>query len=369
MILYQSLSSFYRGKKIFLTGHTGFKGSWLCVLLKMLGCHLTGYALPPFNLRGSMFETLHLNAYIDRHIIGDIRDPQFLKTSLHDVNPDIVIHMASQPLVLPSYENPLETYEINIMGLCYLLEALRDLKAARVFLNVTSDKCYKNDETKKDFSENDPLGGKDPYSSSKACAEIITSSYRQSFFPEARCKILTARAGNVIGGGDFSPYRLIPDLFESIANNKDISLRNPEATRPWQHVLESLSGYLILIRAAYENHPLSSPSYNFGPDHIFETGSTVRKIAEMFIKKFGDSSSKILVENFTFHQEAKYLHLSNALSKKDLHWEPRFSEEQAIGLTVEWYQYYQKRNEQEIFHYTQSQIESYFSFSQEAAHE
>ena len=242
--------NFWKNKKVLITGHTGFKGSWLSIWLKLMGANLTGYSLLP-TTKLSLFEVAKVKVGM-KSVIGDIRDIKSLSKLINKIKPEIIIHLAAQPLVRYSYKKPIETYETNIMGTINLLEACKKVKSVKVFLNVTSDKCYENKKIKnKKYLETDPMGGDDPYSSSKACSELVSKAYRSSFFKNNDIALATARAGNIIGGGDWSLDRLVPDIFRSMNNRKNILIRNPKSIRPWQHVLEALSGYIILVQNLY----------------------------------------------------------------------------------------------------------------------
>jgi CDP-glucose 4,6-dehydratase len=328
---------FWHGKRVFITGHTGFKGTWLCLWLEQLSAIVTGYALEP-HTSPSLFELCKENGTITS-IIGDVRDRNKLELEMVKANPDIVIHMAAQPLVRESYRFPVETYEINLMGTVHTLEALRKCTNVKAFINVTTDKCYENKEWIWGYRENEQLGGYDPYSNSKACSELITSSYRNSFFnPDEYDKhgvgIATARAGNVIGGGDWAEDRLIPDFIRAISKKEKIRIRNPNAIRPWQHVLEPLSGYLMLAQRLYEFGPEYSESWNFGPE---ESGcKSVKWIVENFCEQWGVGASYQLELLDTLH-EAAYLKLDCSKAKHHLGWYPRWSTETAIAQIVKWH--------------------------------
>ena len=250
---------------MFLTGHTGFKGSWLSLWLHNMGAQVTGYSLPA-PTSPSLFELGHLENILIKSIIGDVSDFKFLREAMHASKPDIIIHMAAQPLVRKSYEDPIETYRTNVMGTVNIMEAARNCDSVRVILNVTTDKCYENQEWHWGYRETEPLGGHDPYSSSKACSELITATYRKSFLESLDIRVATARAGNVIGGGDWALDRLIPDMVRSVISGDQIHIRNPNAIRPWQHVLEPLSGYLLLCQRLFDHDGGKfAEAWNFGP--------------------------------------------------------------------------------------------------------
>jgi CDP-glucose 4,6-dehydratase len=255
---------FWKGKRVFLTGHTGFKGSWLSLWLTSLGAEVKGYALHPPTLP-ALFNEAKIESIIASEI-GDIRDQDKLHKSMTTFNPDILLHMAAQPLVRYSYDNPIETYEVNVIGTAKVLEVARSCSNLKAIVNITTDKCYENDSRKEGYIETDSMGGYDPYSSSKGCAELVTSAYKCSFLQEQGIGIASVRAGNVIGGGDWAHDRLIPDILRSFEKNESVIIRNPKATRPWQHVLEPLSGYLILLEKLYKNQGKYAEGWNFGPN-------------------------------------------------------------------------------------------------------
>lgn len=324
----------YQGKTVWLSGHTGFKGAWLAQWLVQLGARIHGYALPPATTP-SVFEQLGLGGKVE-HEIGDVRDADAVKKSLLRVQPDFVFHLAAQALVRCSYEHPLETYATNVMGTAHVLEALRSLEKSCAVVIVTTDKCYENREQDYAYAEEDHLGGHDPYSSSKGAAEIVISAYRRSFFGHSPVRIASARAGNVIGGGDWAPDRIVPDCIRALQRGAAIPVRNPHATRPWQHVLEPLSGYLWLAAQLYQpstiNHQLAS-AFNFGPDKEANrnVGELVREVLNSWPGRWEDKS------NPNAPHEAKLLMLSTAKAKKILHWQPAWTFETAVASTVDWY--------------------------------
>jgi len=322
---------FYKNKKVFVTGHTGFKGSWLCRILLMSGADVTGYALLP-ETHPSLFELLKIKKDI-RSIIGDVRNYDALFKSMKSVKPEIVFHLAAQPIVRESYKRPLYTYETNVIGTVHLLETCRYLPSVKSIINVTTDKVYENREKDRAFKENEKLCGYDPYSNSKSCSDIITYSYRNSFFCEKDSPALsTARAGNVIGGGDFAADRIIPDCVRAVQKNKPIVIRNPEATRPYQHVLDCLSGYLLLAQKQYSNKNIQG-SYNFGPEkRDFVNNETLVK---MFCDRWGEGVTSIHKRDKGPH-EAKFLKLDISKAKNELKWKPLLNVKQAVNLTVEW---------------------------------
>mgnify|MGYP006411638807 FL=1 len=281
--------AFWQGKCVFLTGHTGFKGGWLSLWLVSLGAKVKGYALNPIT-SPSLFNEAKVSSIIDSQI-GDIRDQSTLHESMTTFNPDILIHMAAQPLVRYSYDEPIETYEVNVIGTAKVLEVARSCTNLKAIVNITTDKCYENDGRSEAYKEDDPMGGYDPYSSSKGCAELVTSSYRCSFLQDKGMGLASVRAGNVIGGGDWADDRLIPDILRSFEKNKPVVIRNPKATRPWQHVLEPLSGYLILAEKLYKNQKEYSEGWNFGPNE--QDVKPVDWILDKMILKWPGSSWKL----------------------------------------------------------------------------
>ena len=303
---------FWLGKRVFLTGHTGFKGSWLALWLTHLGSSVKGYALEP-PTSPSLFKEAKVDNLIDSHI-GDIRNQELLHESMFNFNPDILIHMAAQPLVRYSYSEPVETYEVNVIGTAIVLEIARSCSNLKAIINVTSDKCYENEELNKSYKEDDPMGGYDPYSSSKGCAELVTSAYRRSFLKTQNKGLASVRAGNVIGGGDWANDRLIPDILRSFDTNEPIRVRNPDATRPWQHVLEPLSGYLTLANKLYDNFEDFAEGWNFGPEE--NDVQSVKWILDKMTAKWPNSSWKI--DNNINPYEAGFLKLDISKSKEKL---------------------------------------------------
>lgn len=340
---------FWKNKRVFLTGHTGFKGSWMCLVLHALGAQITGYALAP-QTKPNLFELCSLESVLHKHICADIRKKEDITKAVMEARPEIVIHMAAQPLVGMSYLDPLTTYETNVMGTVHVLEAVRRAALAQVpirtVINVTTDKCYENKEWPWGYREVDTLGGHDPYSNSKACSELVTASYRQSFFQSdasgGKLGIATARAGNVIGGGDWTFGRLIPDLIQSLLNKDKVVLRNPQAIRPWQHVLESVCGYLLLAEKLWEDPRRYSSSWNFGPDP--GDAKTVEWITARMCEKWGAQASYQITSDSPFH-EATYLKLDCAKAITQLGWHPRWSLEQALDAIMEWTRAYQQKKD------------------------
>ncbi len=345
--------SFFKNKKVLLTGHTGFKGSWMAFVLHQLGAHVYGYSLDN-EYPNSIFEELELHK-ICKHKIGDIRHYEELKKYVWEVQPDVIFHLAAQSLVRKSYLKPLLTFEVNIQGTANVLECLKVINGKCMVICITSDKVYENPEHNIPFVENDKLGGYDPYSSSKAAAELVIASYRNSFyhpdkFEQHQKSIASVRAGNVIGGGDRCADRLIPDLIKSIEQNETLTLRNPQAVRPWQHVLEPAVGYLILAEKMYHNPQKFAQAFNFGPNE--SDAITVEEIVKMGIEKIGRGNYKI--ENNTDKpHEANYLRLNTDKVKHALGWKPVYSISEAVQKTMEWYASSDKR---EITH---SQVAEY----------
>lgn len=349
--------NFWQGKKVFITGHTGFKGSWLSLWLQNLQAQITGYALAP-HTQPNLFELAAVADNMD-HIIGDINDYQSLQQALQATQPEIVFHLAAQALVQHSYQNPIETYATNVMGTVHLLEAVRHCKSVKVVVIITSDKCYENKEWEWSYRENEPMGGYDPYSNSKGCAELVTASYRNSFFnPKdfaAHGKaIASVRAGNVIGGGDWSANRLIPDIMNAFVKNEAVIIRNPDAIRPWQHVLEPLSGYLLLAEKLWQTPTEYVEGWNFGP---YESDvKPVHWIVDHLAQRWGNNTQWKLDQNQHPH-EAKYLKLDISKAKQKLGWSPQLNLEQALNYITAWYKAWQLK--QDLRHITLSQIQDY----------
>ena len=322
--------NFYKGKKVFVTGHTGFKGSWLCKILTNAGAIVTGYSLKP-TTNPSLFDIAGISKDINS-VIGDIRDYKALKTAFDDAQPEIVLHLAAQPIVRDSYKDPAYTYETNVMGTVNILECVRNSTCVRSFLNVTTDKVCLNREWQWGYRENEELDGFDPYSNSKSCSELVTASYKRSFFADKKVAISTARAGNVIGGGDFANDRIIPDCVRAALEGRDIVVRNPFSTRPYQHVLEPLYAYLMIAAKQYEDSSFAG-SYNVGPDDCdcFQTGALV----DLFVKHWGDNIKWVNCYDGGPH-EANFLKLDCSKLKSTFDWSPRWNLDKAIEKTVEW---------------------------------
>ena len=327
-------AAFWHSKKVFLTGHTGFKGSWLSLWLQSMGAQVQGYALGP-PTEPSLFVEANVHKNMDSQI-GDIRDLEKIKKSMQSFNPDLLIHMAAQPLVRLSYSEPIETYTTNVIGTVNVLEAARSCSKLKVIISVTTDKCYENKEWVWGYREDEPMGGHDPYSSSKGCAELVTSAYKKSFFnTDDTASIASARAGNVIGGGDWAEDRLIPDILKAFEKSKPVIVRNPLSTRPWQHVLEPLSGYLVLAQKLYEKGDEFAEAWNFGPKD--EGCKPVNWILDKMVKKWGDGASWELDKNSNPH-EAGYLKLDCSKASARLNWRPNWKLESTLKLIIDWHQ-------------------------------
>ncbi len=323
--------SFWRNKRVLLTGHTGFKGSWLALWLQSMGVDLQGYSLsPPTN--PNLFERAQVTTNM-RSEIGDIRDYEVLHKAVMNFRPEIVIHMAAQPLVRHSYKNPIETYATNVMGVVHLLEAVRKAGTVKAVVNVTTDKCYENNEWVWGYRENEPMGGSDPYSSSKGCSELVTSAYRQSFFLAEGIGLASARAGNVIGGGDWAEDRLVPDILRAFENNQPVIIRNPKSIRPWQHVLEPLSGYLILAQKLWSDPLTYAGGWNFGPRD--DDVQSVEWIVENLATLLGNEAKWEIDAGFNPH-EASYLKLDISKALSLLAWKPKWSLGVALEKIVQW---------------------------------
>jgi len=323
--------SFWQGKRVFVTGHTGFKGSWLSLWLNSLGAVVKGYALNP-PTQPSLYEVSKIDRIIDSEI-GDIRDLAQLSASMSNFSPDIVLHLAAQPLVRLSYQQPVETYSTNVMGTVHVLESARQCPNLKAIVNITTDKCYENKEWVWGYREDEPMGGYDPYSSSKGCAELVTSAYRRSFLVEQGIGLASARAGNVIGGGDWADDRLIPDILSAFEKDQPVVIRNPASTRPWQHVLEPLSGYLVLAQALYDNPTDYAEGWNFGPKD--DDAQPVSWILDKMTQQWQGASWQ-LDTNVQPH-EAGYLKLDISKAKARLHWQPTWSLEITLNKTIQWH--------------------------------
>ena len=326
------LREWYRAKRVFVTGHTGFKGSWLAAWLRDAGATVTGYALPPTDTP-NLFEAARIADGITS-IVGDIRESRAMEAALRSASPEIVFHLAAQSLVRRSYREPVETYDTNVMGTVRLLDAARRLPTLRAVVVVTSDKCYENQGLDRGYAENDPMGGHDPYSSSKGCAELVTSALRRSFFGGSTAAVASARAGNVIGGGDWAEDRLIPDIARAAAAGQPVLVRNPEAVRPWQFVLEPLRGYLMLGRALVDCGDAYAEAWNFGPHDA--DAVAVRELVQRIRDRWNRVAVQFPTEPSGPH-EASYLTLDCAKARSRLAWEPVLNLNDAVEMTFEWY--------------------------------
>jgi len=352
---------FWRGKRVFITGHTGFKGSWLSLWLQQMGADAVGYALaPPTN--PSLFEVARVGEGM-HSIIADIRDLPTLSAVIAEHRPEVVFHMAAQPLVRLSYERPVETYATNVMGTVHVLEAIRQTGCARAVVNITTDKCYENREWVWGYRENEPMGGYDPYSNSKGCAELVTAAYRAAFFnPAEHAKhgvaLATARAGNVIGGGDWAKDRLIPDVITAFGERRPVVIRNPRAVRPWQHVLEPLRGYLMLAEHLWNEGPTFAEGWNFGPND--EDAKAVEWIVKRLAGTWGNGATWS-IDRGNHPHEATYLKLDISKARSKLDWHPRWNLETSLQHIVDWYLAYQGAKNMRDF--TLNEIAQYESVS------
>ena len=336
---------------MFLTGHTGFKGGWLALWLHRLGAKVFGYALDP-DTEPCFFASARVGEVLEADVRGDVRDLDALRRAMEEARPDVVIHMAAQPLVRRSYRQPVETYATNVMGTVHVLEAARALPSVQQILVVTSDKCYENRERARGYREDEPLGGLDPYSSSKACAELVTAAYRRSFFANgSRIALASARAGNVIGGGDWAEDRLIPDMVRAWMRGEPVRIRHPEAVRPWQHVLEALHGYLVLMAHMARDPARYSTAWNFGPDE-----ADARSVAWM-VARFAEAwgAGKWVPDRGEHPPEAGLLRLDCAKAKRALGWRPRLDADTRVRWTAEWYRAFQKGMDMHAFSLEQIQ--------------
>ncbi len=333
------IQNFYKNKRVLITGHTGFKGSWLSLWLQKMGAEVYGFSLKP-NTVPNLFDLAEVDKNMNSYI-GDIRNLQNVYDVFDSAKPEIVFHLAAQPLVLKSYQDPIETYSTNVMGLVNVLEVVRKTKSIKAFVNVTTDKCYQNNEWVWPYRETDPMGGYDPYSSSKGCSELITAAYRSSFFNENEYKhhgvsIASVRAGNVIGGGDWSENRLIPDIFRALIDQKTVLIRRPESIRPWQHVLEPLFGYLLIAMKLFNYGSEYNGAWNFGPR--LEDTKTVKWIVENLKKKWTSSTISWEIDNSNANHEATFLKLDITKSSSLLNWSPKLDMTLTIEMIIDWYQ-------------------------------
>ena len=345
--------NFWKNKRVFITGHTGFKGSWLSLFLNELGCEIYGYALRP-ETEPNAYSIFGLSSKLES-VFGDTRDLESLQKSIYNFKPDIIFHLASKPLVRFSYNFPIETYSTNVMGLMNLLETCKNLKNKCMILNVTSDKCYLNNQDKTTFEETDPLGGNDIYSSSKACAEILSHAYQHSFFANSMIGSFTARAGNVIGGGDWSKDRIITDLVNNIyGDKKELTIRYPYSVRPWQHVLDALYGYLLLIEKGWDHTIEHGSAFNFGPSQDREVN--VLELLKIFSSKINSSMNYKFLETNELHEDNKII-LNSQKAMSVLKWKPKYNVIQSIEETSIWYEKYY--NDIDIVDYSKKLIHRY----------
>jgi len=350
-------AEFWAGKRVFLTGHTGFKGSWLSLWLQSLGAELTGFSLAP-PTQPSLFEMARVGDGM-HSIIGDIRDLAGLREAMVEAKPEIVIHMAAQPLVRYSYENPVETYATNVMGTVHLFEAVRATPSVKAVVNITTDKCYENREWAWGYRENEPMGGYDPYSNSKGCAELVTSAYRSSYFnpldySKHGVALASVRAGNVIGGGDWAQDRLIPDIISAFSEGRPVVIRSPHAIRPWQHVLEPLRGYLMLAERLYSDGVAYAEGWNFGPNEA--DVKSVEWIVGTLAEQWGNDANWTLDQS-THPHEATYLKLDISKARSRLGWQPALTLSQSLQMIVDWYRDY--KNKADMRYAVLEQISTY----------
>lgn len=338
---------FWANKKVFITGHTGFKGSWLSLWLQQLGAQLCGYGLIPTHPQ-NLYTLANVGSGMES-VMGDIRDLESLSASMRRFQPDLLFHMAAQPLVRYSYDNPIETYSTNVIGTVHVLEAARYCNSIKAVINVTSDKCYENKEWVWHYRENDPLGGYDPYSSSKACAELVATAYRRSFSQT----IASVRAGNVIGGGDWAQDRLVPDIIRALMQKKKVFIRNPGAVRAWQHVLEPLRGYLLLAEKLWQNHQFAD-AWNFGPNE--QDAQPVSAIAQSICRLWGNEAAWVTQNQQSVH-EAQCLKLDISKARSQLGWSPCLTLEKGLESLVNWYKACAEH--QNMRHITLQQIQHY----------
>lgn len=358
-------NDFYRGKRILITGHTGFKGSWLTIWLNELGAEIIGVAKDPFS-NNDNFVLTNIGSKIKADIRADIRDGKLMKEIFQVHQPEIVFHLAAQPLVRQSYDTPVETYETNVMGTINVMEAMRQTKSVKVGVMITTDKCYENKEQIWGYREDEPMGGYDPYSSSKGCCELAISSWRRSFFNPAdygmkhNISLASVRAGNVIGGGDWATDRIIPDCIRALETGKTIDIRSPHSIRPWQHVLEPLSGYMLLAQKMWKEPTSYCEGWNFGP-HM-ESVTNVWEVAEKVIKNYGCGKLRDLSDPNALH-EAKLLTLDITKAKIKLGWQPRMNIEQCIALVIDWYKKY--KDACDVYALCVDEIKHYLSYSEQ----
>ncbi len=338
------IQDFWKNRSVFITGHTGFKGGWISLWLHLMGAKVYGYSRNP-STNPNFYKITNLESVFEKSFIGEINDFDYLSEALNKSNPSLIFHMAAQPLVRDSYENPIETYNTNVMGTVNILEAARKLKNIKAIVNITSDKCYENKEWIWPYREEDALGGIDPYSNSKACAELVAKSYHASFMEKENIGIASVRAGNVIGGGDWSKDRLIPDFFRALINEEVLNIRCPKAIRPWQHVLEPLSGYLELSKKLILDSSKYSGAWNFGPFH--KDARSVSEVIDFLASK--KKNLKYFLNQSNNLHEAKILKLDSTKAREILGWEPKWSLEDALLKTLEWNDAFLKKDNMRVF--------------------
>ena len=344
--------AFWRGRRVFLTGHTGFKGGWLALMLARAGALVHGYALAP-PTEPNLFTAAGVQAALASHVVGDVRDAAALSRALHRADPEVVFHLAAQPLVRSSYLAPAETFSVNVQGTVHLLDAARDSPGVRAIVNVTSDKCYANDGSARARREDDALGGHDPYSSSKAASELVTAAYRDSYFAARNVGVATARAGNVIGGGDWAEDRLVPDFFRALDAGRPLPVRHPDAVRPWQHVLEPLTGYLLLAEALHAEPSRFAGAWNFGPD-----ATDARPVAWLLDRLATDHRTASWQREPGEHpHEASMLLLDSTKAQTQLGWQPRTALAEALQRTAEWHAAWHRGDDLRAL--TEAQIEAH----------
>ncbi len=355
---FEQLRTIYEGKKVFVTGHTGFKGTWLVLLLRELGAEVKGYALPPLE-HNALYHQVRAELYCES-VIGDIRNREKLHREIDKFRPDFIFHMAAQALVIDSYVNPVETFQTNVMGTVHVLDALREINYPCKAIMITTDKVYENKEREAPYQEHEPLGGYDPYSNSKACCELATTSYRLSFFNpeqynEHHTSIASVRSGNVIGGGDWSENRILPDIARALTADEIILVRNPDSVRPWQHVLDPLHGYLVLGAKMVEDPVKFAQAYNFGPEP--SERMTVKELVEEAIDVWGTGAFDVSANPKKVH-EAGLLRLDITKAKTELNWQPKYSAREAVQETIAWYK--ATKEGQDIKSFTEFQIAKFF---------
>ncbi len=353
------LKSFYQGKRVFLTGHTGFKGAWAVLMLRELGAEVCAYSLAPDNTRGNLFIEARIDELIESHI-GDLSELARMQQIMQDFQPDIVLHLAAQAIVLTSYEEPVSNFAANAQGTVHLLESVRHCPSCRAVVCITTDKCYENKEWHWPYREDDQLGGKDPYSASKAMAEIAIASYRRSFFEPSGVACASARAGNVIGGGDYAAWRIMPDIAESLHKQEQIVLRNPLSIRPWQHVMDAIYGYLVLAMKAYQQPECYAKAYNFAPFKSAQT-YTVQAVTEIYLDALALSRDHYRIEaRPDYKPESTLLQLDASLALAELGWQAQLSVPEAIELTATWFDSVLSQNVDALT-LTQKQVRDFFA--------